>query len=124
MCDVGDQLIRESAQRREFITYGELWQGIQSGVEWDIGQAWRKIPNLLGHIADRANVADGLILTALVVDDEDRHPSEGFFRLAVSLDLFSSEDAPESGQASHQLTDVQRSFWELQADALFLELAV
>jgi hypothetical protein len=120
MRTMGSDLLKELAASRSFISYDKFWAAIRAGLGREIGSPWRQVPQLLRHIGDHSFDEFGLLLTALVVtDDEGRHPSEGFFRLASRVGLLDESDAPEAGVPWSGMTPNQRSFWQHHTALLF-----
>jgi hypothetical protein len=123
MCDAGEAIIKKHAVEGRLTTYEELWSGIREILMKDIGSPWRQVRMLLGYIADRTYADEGLLLTALVVDDvKGGHPSAGFFRLAVQQCLLREEDAPPEGEEWVEMTPIQKTFWESQVTAVSRKL--
>jgi hypothetical protein len=120
MRDAGAAIILEHARAREFLTYPELWAGVRSRVDFEIGHPWRQIPILLGYISDYTFEEIGLFMTALVVDgDPEVGPSEGFFRLAAQSGALPEADSPPMGMPWKGMTARQRAFWRDQVDRIF-----
>jgi hypothetical protein len=119
MCDSGRDLILERVKSRRFVTYPELWTGIEAMLQRDIGHPWRQIPLLLEYISDRTYEEIGLFLTAMVIDPELGGPSEGFFRLAAARGALPERDAPETGVTWSGMTTNQKEFWQEQAQKIF-----
>ena len=120
MRDAGAVVILEHARQRRFLTYPELWAGIQATVNFEIGNPWRQVPQLLGYISDNTFEEIGLFVTALVVDGDAEHgPSEGFFRLAADRGALPEADSPPKGILWTGMTPRQRAFWESQVARIF-----
>jgi hypothetical protein len=119
MCDAGRDLILESVRLKRFLPYPEFWSGIKTRLQRDIGDPWRQEPLLLEYISDRTYEDLGLFITAMVIDPETGHPSEGFFRLAAARGALPEQEAPEMGVTWKQMTPKQKVFWEDQARKIF-----
>jgi hypothetical protein len=100
------------------VTYGELWAAAEDRLGRRLGSRYRQQPFLLEYIADRTFERKHALITALVVDEGNPRPGEGFFRLAVARDLLPPEDAPASGEPWTEMTARQRSFWYSQLATL------
>lgn len=119
MRDAGYEHIVACARDRQMTTYGETWEAVARAVGEDIGNPWRQVPHLLGHIAEHVHDELGLIATALVVyDARDEHPGPGFFRLAVAMEELPPDDAPPEGE-DFEMTSTQRAFWRRHVDGMF-----
>ena len=125
MCDVGTRVILDCARRGGLILYSDLWQAIQTEIEWDIGHPWRQIPFLLEYISDRTYEDLGIFITALAVDGVggNHGPSEGFFRLAASRGALPESDSPPIGMPWTGMTPNQRRFWREQVDMIRQKLS-
>lgn len=120
MRDVGMELLKRYAKKRSTTTYQRFWSGVRSGFAGDVGKSGRQVPQLLRYIGELSFDEYGLILTALVVTDgRDRHPSEGFFRLAARLELISDSEAPDTGVEWTGMSTLQRAFWKDQVESLY-----
>jgi len=102
----------------------ELWPAAELRLGVSLGNPWRQIPNLLGHISEQAHEDHGLLLSALVVEEGlAPQPGEGFFRLAAALGLLAERDSPAPSVPWQGMTHAQRAFWEEQVSAIFAHFA-
>lgn len=124
MRDFGLSFLETVATNQTTVTYDGFWLAVRKGVSRDIGSPWRQVPQLLRHIGEQSFDSSGLLLTALVVN-EDRHPSpsEGFFRLAARLELIAKEDSPETGVEWFGMTEAQERFWLEEKARLYSNFA-
>jgi hypothetical protein len=125
MRDAGIAHIEECARQRGKTTYGEIWSSVGAAVGEDIGNPYRQIGHLMGHIAVHAHeTTSDAILTALVVHEAgDDNPGPGFFRLAASWGILSAADAPQEGENWTEMTPRQRAFWKEQVEAVYRHYA-
>ena len=112
MRDVGLFYLQRIAANGSTATYEHFWRVVQAGLGRDVGNPWRQIPQLLRQVGEKSFDESGLVVTALVVNDESEpSPSEGFFRLAARLGLIHERESPEKGVKWLGMTSVQRIFW-------------
>ena len=119
MRDVGLALIAERAAKREFVSYGAIWDRLVAELGKPLGNSHFQWPSLMEHMAEKSLADSQLIAAALVVDeDSDGSPGVGFFRLAAAKGLIPAEAAPEKG-AEWAMSESQRQFWQQQVDGMF-----
>jgi hypothetical protein len=120
MRDAGIAHIRSCAQHRQTTTYGAVWAAVEGRLGQNLGNSWRQLPNLLGHISEHVYDESGVLLTALVIYEEgDDSRGDGFFRLAASVGAIRQEHSPPVGVPWLGMTSDQRDFWEAQVAAVF-----
>jgi len=119
MVDVGHDLLVEHATAGVTTTEGELWKHIGAELDLTLGDPRLPVPFLLRDITNRQFEETGLVLTALVVGDQET-PTPGFFRLAAQVGTLQPAQAPpESTDDTWTMTDQQAAFWRQQVEALF-----
>ena len=105
--------ISHAGKRHDLVTYSQLVEGltfhlptVNEGVRFQIDTSnWRDLDRailgeFLGHISADTFRAAGFFATALVVTQEDRVPSEQFFKWMRSL-----------GMIRHRGRDAEIEFW-------------
>jgi hypothetical protein len=117
--------IAESAGRGQPTNYSDLWAAVFTRLGKTVGDPWRQLPMLLGYVSDEYHKEVGAIPTAIVLYDlADQYPGPGFFRLAASYGLLQESNAPAFGEDWTGMTEVQRTFWIGQKEAVFSHFAV
>ncbi len=111
MCDAAIDELLAVARSGRTLTYGQLWEAVERRLGRPIGNSWRQLPNLLGWLPARPANPPGLLLSALVVEEQTREPNEGFFRLAAEQRLLDEAQAPPVGEPWPGMSTAQRSFW-------------
>jgi hypothetical protein len=124
MRDAGYEYICECARKRTMTTYKGVWEAVAARVGEDVGNHWRQLPQLLGHISEHTYPTIGFIATALVIYEEgDEHPGPGFFRLAASMGVLARKDSPPTREEWVGMTDAQRGFWETHVNGMFAQFS-
>ncbi len=119
MVDAGHDHLVEHAGAGLLTTEAELWKHIGAELGLTLGDPKLPMPFLLRDITNRQLDDTGLVLTAVVVGD-DETPSPGFFRLAAQVGTLQPAQAPaESTDDTWTMTDQQAAFWRQQVGALF-----
>lgn len=120
MRDAAYDFLVECARHQKVAGYGEIWDAVGAALGKDLGNHWRKLPNLLGSVSERSQAELGVLSTALVIyetDDPDSGPGAGFFRMAATMGLLDESDSPPDGE-DWVMSDRQRDFWQSQVDAI------
>jgi hypothetical protein len=125
MRDAGYEHIIERARLGQTTTYTELWAAITATLGPDLGNRYWQMGHLLGAIAEHAHDKDGVMPTALVMNEGDgeTNAGPGFFRLAADMGLLPEGVAPPAGEPWKEMTAAQRTFWEGQCDLVFARFA-
>ena len=121
MRDAAFSFLCVCARERRLASYHEIWTTVGAKLGKDLGNHWRQLPHLLGHVSERSLEESGILATALVVydpGDASSGPGPGFFSLAVSLGLLAPADGQQDAE-TWTMSDRQRTFWRQQVDAMF-----
>ena len=119
MRDTSLEIIGSFARRRSYVTYGQLWDTLIARLGNEVGDSWRQLPILLGHVCDEYHEKVGALPTAIVISQGETHPEAGFFRMAASHGYLNEADAPPAGEVWNQMTENQKAFWKAQVQAVY-----
>src|SRR5690606_16720324 len=120
MRDAALDYLKACAAERRLTSYGELWKAVERALNTDLGNHWRQLPVLLGHVSYEAFAEFELIPTALVVaPGANDEPGPGFFRIAAELGVLPDSDSPAIGETWTTMSDRQREFWLAAVEGMY-----